>query len=59
MPRATKKEEQNALRSARSSALKKGLTGPTLIEMSGNPTIRPSEDSQVHRNFPQLDWWDA
>ena len=38
-----KRNEENALQSERRSALKKILTGPTLLEMSGKPTIH-SED---------------
>ena len=38
MRRGQKKTKKTTLRSERSSALKKDLTGPTLLEMSGNPT---------------------
>jgi len=37
---ALKKTNKTTRRSARRSVVEKSLTGPTLLEMSGNPTYR-------------------
>jgi hypothetical protein len=40
----SKETTKTTLRSERRSALKKSLTGPTLLEMSGNPTYQDLAD---------------
>ena len=42
MRRGQNRTTKTTLRSERSSALKKDLTGPTLLEMSANPAYRQS-----------------